>query len=123
VLFTIDDDVHSDLSTSEANDILSPFGLAFGNLTGLDTGAFTYSGTAVTPTQRNITYIFGRVVSGGTPFIEINASGGQISGAYAEIGATGRIVVVSENTPFIDAFINQQDNAAFTDDVLQWLLN
>ena len=122
LLFSMDDDVHSSLAQSESNDILAPFGLSFGALVPQTAGAFTYAGTAVTPTQRNITYLSGRVAAGGTPFIEINNTAGLRSGVFAEPAGGGRVVAVAENTPFIDAFINDQDNVAFVNDVLQYLL-
>ena len=89
LLFSMDDDVHSDLAQSEANDILAPFGLSFGALVPQTSGAFTYAGTAVTPTQRNITYLSGRVAAGGTPFVEINNTS-VIRSTFARVRRSSR---------------------------------
>ncbi len=122
LLFSMDDDVHSDLTQSQSNDILSPFGLSFGALAPQTSGAATIAGTAVTPTSRNITYLSGRTAAGGTSFIRINTAGNPVSGVFAEPAGGGRVVAAAENTPFIDAFINDQANVAFVNDVLTYLL-
>ncbi len=96
--------------------------MSFGGPAPQTSGAVTIGGTAVTPTQRNIAYLSGRTAAGGTSFIRINTAGNPISGVFAEPAGGGRVVAVAENTPFIDAFINDQSNVAFVNDVPQYLL-
>ena len=128
LLFSIDDDVNSDLVMSQSNDILSPFGMSFDALCTTvgqcDQGAVTTADNPITDTTPiAITYIFGRTTTGGTSFININTAGGS-AGAYAEIDGGGRVVTVSENTPFIDFFIDTPgtDNRGFMNAIFDWLL-
>lgn len=100
LLLAFDEERRAPLNTTRVNAVIEPFGLALTADTPYihNIGAIAKK-SAINAADRELPYSGGRAVTGGTPFAwQLDEAGNpaQAFGAYVTVGATGRVVVLSD---------------------------
>jgi len=126
LFIVIEEDYWATLAQVNANDIVSPFGIAFkSNNTDASSGGHSVPGK-VTRKKYSIPYHGARLVEGGTPFAYSNASDVSPFGVYAETKGGGKVIAMGEGmvSLYMTSWQGVADYqcAGFMDEVVGWLL-
>jgi hypothetical protein len=126
LFLVMDADYWSTLEQVNANDIVSQYGIKYGqNSPDSLSGGYTKAGP-ITPKPLKITYHGARTVTGGTPFCFSNQSEENPFGTFTELQNGGKIVAMGDGmvslymTSWKD--VNDYQCSEFMHDVFAWLL-
>ena len=125
LFLVMDEDYWSTLKDANVNDIIKTFGIQFGEQSPDTTlGGITKAGP-VTAKPLKITYYYGRIINGGTPFC-FNKNGKYPFGVYKSLKNGGKIIVMGDGMTslYMTSWkgINDFQCADFMHDAFKWLL-
>lgn len=126
LFIVMDVDYWSTLEQSNVNDLVSPFGIQYGNDSpDTVTGGYTKA-NLLTKKPLKITYHGGRIVKGGIPFCFIEQDEEQPFGTFAELKNGGKIVAMGDGmvSLYMTSWqgVNDYQCGEFMNDVFSWLL-
>jgi hypothetical protein len=126
LFLVMDQDMWSTLEQTNVNDLILPFGIAFGGESpDSQAGGHTKAGV-ITDKRLKISYHGARTVTGGTPFAFNDRSDDHPFGAFKEAGKGGRIVVMGDGmvSLYMTSWEGVQDYQCqeFMQDAFRWLL-
>lgn len=131
-----DEDKRINIEAFGANEIVKPFGMAFGNdlPMGRNVGAISFVGEFIKG-RYELPYSGSRELTGGVPVSVMNAEGGHVHGAYVTLNNGGKIVAFGET--MVGLFIGGvkfempdgtsivwkgKDNYQFMKELIIWML-
>ena len=125
LFLVMDEDYWSTLNDANVNDIIKPFDIQFGEQSPDTTlGGITKPGL-ITEKPLKITYYYGRIINGGTPFC-FNKNGEYPFGVYKSLKNGGKIIVMGDGMTslYMTSWngVNNFQCAEFMHDVFKWLL-
>jgi hypothetical protein len=125
LFLVMDEDYWSTLNDANVNDILKPFDIQFGEQsTDTTLGGITKAGL-ITEKPLKITYYYGRIINGGTPFC-FNKNGEYPFGVFKSLKNGGKIIVMGDGMTslYMTSWkgVNDFQCAEFMHDAFKWLL-
>lgn len=126
LFLVMDVDYWSTLEQTNVNDMVSSFGISFGNqIPDQQSGGYTKPGV-LTDKKLKITYHGGRMVKGGTPFCFRNEAEEYPFGTFMQLRNGGKIVAMGDGmvSLYMTSWNNVNDYQCgeFMHDVFAWLL-
>lgn len=137
LIFFTDEDKRVNIESFGANEIVRPFGMAFGNelpYSG-NAGAISFIGEFIKG-RYDLPYSGSRELTGGTPISVMNAEGAHLHGAYVTLDNGGKLAAFGET--MVGLFIGGveftrpdgttivwkgKDNYQFMNELIAWMLN
>ncbi|HDR50624.1 MAG TPA: hypothetical protein ENN90_03255 [Mariniphaga anaerophila] len=136
LIFFTDEDRRIDIKAFGANEIITPFGMEFGNdLPNLrNAGAISFIGEFIAG-KYELPYSGSRELTGGIPISVMNAEGGHVHGAYIKLANGGKLAAFGET--MVGLFIGGvefkmpdgntivwkgKDNKQFMKELIAWTL-
>ncbi len=125
LFLVMDEDYWSTLNDANVNDIIKPFDIQFGKQsTDTTLGGITKAGL-ITEKPLKITYYYGRIINGGTPFC-FNKNGEYPFGVFKSLTNGGKIIVMGDGMTslYMTSWngVNDFQCAEFMHDAFKWLL-
>ena len=125
LFLVMDEDYWSTLNDANVNDIIKSFGIQFGKQsTDTTLGGITKAGP-ITEKPLKITYYYGRIINGGTPFC-FNKNGEYPFGVFKSLKNGGKIIVMGDGMTslYMTSWkgVNDFQCAEFMHDAFKWLL-
>lgn len=125
LFIVMEEDYWTTLAQTNVNDIVTPFGIAFGSNAAGSTGGHSEPGK-VTKRKYSIPCHGVRKVEGGTPFAFSNGPGGNPFGVFAELKGGGKVVAMGEGmvSLYMTSWqgVTDYECAAFMGETIGWLL-
>jgi len=127
LFLVMDEDYWSTLNDANVNDIIKPFDIQFGEQSPDTTlGGVTKAGI-ITKKPLKISYYYGRIINGGTPFCFNNKNEEYPFGVYKSLKNGGKIIVMGDGMTslYMTSWkgVNDFQCAEFMHDAFKWLLN
>lgn len=126
LFLVMDEDYWSTLEDTNVNDIIKPFDIQFGDQSPDTTlGGRTKAGL-ITEESLKISYYYGRIIEGGTPFCFNNHDENYPFGVFKKLKNGGKIIVMGDGMTslYMTSWkgINDFQCVEFMHDVFKWLL-
>lgn len=130
LFIVMEEDYWATLAQTNVNDIVSPFGITFGNTISSNdpnrsTGGHSEPGK-VTKKKYSIPCHGVRKVSGGTPFAVSNGPDGKPFGVFTEVKGGGKVIAMGEGmvSLYMTSWegVTDYDCAGFMGETIGWLL-
>ena len=125
--FVMEEDYWTSLEDANVNDLIKPFDIQFGEQSSDTTlGGITKAGI-ITEKSLKISYYYGRVITGGTPFCFSKQNEKYKFGVYKKLNSGGKLIVMGDGmvslymTSWED--INDFQCTEFMHDTFKWLLS
>ena len=127
LFLVMEEDYWTSLEDANVNDLIKPFDIQFGEQSSDTTlGGITKAGI-ITEKPLNISYYYGRVITGGTPFCFSKQNEKYKFGVYKKLNSGGKLIVMGDGmvslymTSWED--INDFQCTEFMHDTFKWLLS
>jgi len=127
LFLVMEEDHWSTLKDANVNDIISPFGIQFGEVSpDSGVGGYTKAGL-ITENALKITFQKGRTIKGGTPFCFSSQSEEYPFGIFKRLEGGGKIIVMGDGMTslYMTSWkgVDDYQCSEFMHDVFKWLLN
>ena len=127
LFLVMEEDYWTSLEDANVNDLIKPFDIQFGEQSSDTTlGGITKAGI-ITEKSLKISYYYGRVITGGTPFCFSKQNEKYKFGVYKKLNSGGKLIVMGDGMTslYMTSWqgVNDFQCAEFMHDAFKWLLS